>query len=50
MPFLNAKMSDSEEEFSDGDIDDIFGESDDEEFEGFNFQLPDVMEWVVNDD
>ena len=32
-------MSDSEEEeFSDGDIEDIFGESEDEEeFEGFNF-------------
>ena len=45
-------MSDSEEEeFSDGDIEDIFGESgDEEEFEGFNFQLPDVMEWVVDDD
>ena len=45
-------MSDSEEEeFSDGDIEDIFGESEDEEeFEGFNFQLPDVMEWVVDDD
>ena len=45
-------MSDSEEEeFSDGEIEDIFGESEDEEeFEGFNFQLPDVMEWVVDDD
>ena len=43
-------MSDfKEEEFSDSDIEELFGESDEEEeCTGFNFQLPDEMEWVVD--
>ena len=42
-------MSDiEEEEYSDDNIEEIFGESDEEEeFESFNFQLPDDLAWLL---
>lgn len=45
-------MSSSEEEdFSDDDLVNVFGESEDEDdFVGFNFTLPDDIHWETDDD
>ena len=43
--------SSEEEDFSDDDIADIFGESEDEDdFGGFNFTLPDNINWETDGD
>ena len=41
--------SSEEEDFSDDDIADVFGESEDE-FGGFNFTLPDNINWETDGD
>ena len=39
-----------DESFSDDDFEDLFGESDEEDFEGFQFQLPQNLQWEKDAD